>query len=58
MGFKEIPAVTGLYDKQVWEAALWLAEQATDVEDGWELLEECGLVPYESARPPRTGGGR
>ena len=53
MGFKGIQAVAGLTDEQAHEGALWLADQARDVGDGWELLEACGLVPYESAKPPK-----
>ena len=58
MGFRGIQSVAGLYDEQAREAALWLADQARDAEDARLLLEMCGLIPYESARPPRTGGGR
>ena len=54
MGFNRIQAVSGLTDEQAYEGAAWLAENATDVADGWELLEECGLVPYESAKPPKV----
>ena len=35
-----------------------LADHAQDIEDARLLLEICGLLPYEAARPPRTGGGR
>ena len=41
----------GLYDEDAREAALFLAGQSEDVADGWDLLEKCGLVPYESAKP-------
>ena len=54
MGFKRIQAVAGLTDEQAHEGALWLAGSARDAEDGWELLEACGLVPYESAKPARA----
>ena len=57
MGFKGIQSVAGLYDEQSHEAALWLAENAASVTDGWELLEICGLLPYESAKPSGKSRG-
>ena len=56
MGFERLQSVTGLTDEQAHETALWFAENATDVTDGWNLLEVCGLVPYESAKPPKIRG--
>ena len=37
-------SAAGLTDEQAHEGALWLAGSARDAEDGWELLEACGLV--------------
>ena len=58
MGFKRIESVAGLYDEQAHEGALFLADHAQDAEDARLLLEIRGLLPYEAARPPRTGGGQ
>jgi hypothetical protein len=58
MGFKGIQTLTGLTDEQAHDGALFLADHAQDAEDARLLLEICGLLPYVSAKPPRTGGGR
>lgn len=58
MGFKGIQALAGLTDEQARDGALFLTDHARDIEDARLLLEVCGLLPYEAARPPRTGGGR
>jgi hypothetical protein len=60
VGFKGIQAVAGLYDDEAHEGAKNIAcwADALGIKDPWWLLEACGLVPYEAARPPRTGGGR
>ena len=58
MGFKGIQTLTGLTDEQARDGALFLADHAQDAEDARLLLEIRGLLPYEAARPPRTGGGQ
>jgi hypothetical protein len=58
MGLKGIQSVAGLTDEQAHDGALFLTDHAQDAEDARLLLEICGLLPYEAARPPRTGGGR
>ena len=56
MGFNRLQAVAGLTDEQAREGALWLAGSSLSAGDGWMLLEACGLVPYESANPPKVRG--
>jgi len=58
MGFGRVQSVAGLTDEQAHAGALFLADHARDADDARLLLEICGLLPYEAARPPRTGGGR
>jgi 3-hydroxyisobutyrate dehydrogenase-like beta-hydroxyacid dehydrogenase len=50
MGFHRIaiPVITGVSDEQAREAALFLTGHAKNAEDARNLLEACGLVPYES----------
>ena len=54
MGFGRIQSVAGLTGEQTRAGALFLAVHARDAEDGWDLLEACGLVPYESGQPAKT----
>ena len=53
MGFGRIQSVAGLTDEQVRAGALFLAVHARDAEDGWNLLEACGLVPCKPGEPAK-----
>ena len=48
MGFGRIQSVAGLTDEQARAGALFLTGHARDAEDARNLLEACGLLPYES----------
>ena len=51
MGFGRIQSITGLTDEQARAGALFLTGHARDAEDARNLLEACGLLPYESGEP-------
>ena len=54
MGFARIQSVAGLTDEDARAGALFLTDRARDVEDARLLLEACGLLPYESAKPSKS----
>ena len=56
MGFNRLQSVTGLTDEMAHEGAKDIAAWADALSidyPHWWFLEACGLVPYESAQPPK-----
>ncbi len=47
----DVPTPAGVTEEQARSAALWLAENAKDAADRWNLLEACGLLPYKRGKP-------
>jgi hypothetical protein len=48
-----VPASTGVSEEDARSAALFLLGNARDAEDGRNLLEACGLMPYEPGEPAK-----